>query len=197
MVTTHGFLLIFKIQCVWPWIGGDIWNRKTGAGLNVRSLWSNTGRAALVTLISHSYIYSLLLLFSCQSCLTLCHPMDYSTPGFPVLHHLPELAQTHVHRVGDAISPSHPLPPPSPPALNLSQNQGLFQQVGSSHLLDFETINCVAYPNVWMLFLCGVKVHLPINSINRAWFDTFEMSYFLLHMTALYIFQNSTRAHQK
>ena len=162
-----------------------------------RSLWSNTVRAALVTLISHSYIYSLLLLFSCQSCLTLCHPMDYSTPGFPVLHYLPELAQTHVHRVGDAISPSHPLPPASPPALNLSQHQGLFQQFGSSHLLDFETINCVAYPNVWMLFLCGVKVHLPINSINRAWFDTFEMSYFLLHMTALYIFQNSTRAHQK
>ena len=68
-----------------------------------------------------------------QLCLTLCDPMDWSTPGFPVLHQLPELAQTHVHWVGDAIQPSHPLPPPSPPAFNLSQHQDLFQWVGSSH----------------------------------------------------------------
>ena len=53
--------------------------------------------------------------------------MDGSTPGFPVHRQLPELAQTHVHRVGDAIQPSHPLLSPSPPALNLSQHQGLFQ----------------------------------------------------------------------
>ena len=50
-----------------------------------------------------------------QSCPTLCDPMDYSTPGFPVHHQLPELAQTHVHRVGDAIQPSHPLSSPSSP----------------------------------------------------------------------------------
>ena len=56
-----------------------------------------------------------------QSCLTLCDPMDCSTPGFPVHHQLPELAQTHVHRVSDAIQPSHPLLSPSPPAFNLSQ----------------------------------------------------------------------------
>ena len=62
-----------------------------------------------------------------QSCLTLCDLVDCSAPGFPVLHHLPELAQTHVHRVSDAIQPSHPLFPPSPPACNLSQHQGLFQ----------------------------------------------------------------------
>ena len=62
-----------------------------------------------------------------QSCPTLCDPMDCSTPGFPVLHHLPELAQTHVHRVGDAIQPSHPLSSPSLPVFNLSQHQGLFQ----------------------------------------------------------------------
>ena len=54
-------------------------------------------------------------------------PMDCSTPGFPVHHQLPELAQTHVHRIGDAIQPSHPLPSPSPLAFNLSQHQGLFQ----------------------------------------------------------------------
>ena len=53
--------------------------------------------------------------------------MDGSTPGFPVHHQLPELPQTHVHRVSDAVEPSHPLSSPSPPALNLSQHQGLFQ----------------------------------------------------------------------
>ena len=61
-----------------------------------------------------------------QWCPTLCNPMDCSTPAFPVLHHLLELAQTHVHRVSDAIQPSHPLLPPCPPSLSLSQHQGLF-----------------------------------------------------------------------
>ena len=64
----------------------------------------------------------------------LCNGMDYGTPGFPVLHyHLLGFAQIHVHWVGDAIQPSHPLSSPSPPAFNLSQHQGLFQWVGSSH----------------------------------------------------------------
>ena len=70
-----------------------------------------------------------------QLCSTLCDPKDCSTPGFPVHHQLPELAQTHVHQVSDAIQPSHPLSSPSPPALNLSQHQGLFQWVSSSHQL--------------------------------------------------------------
>ena len=61
-----------------------------------------------------------------QSCLTLCNPMNCSTPGLPVHHQLPDLTQTHVHRVGDAIQPSHPLSSPSP-APNPSQHQGLFQ----------------------------------------------------------------------
>ena len=68
-----------------------------------------------------------------QSCLTLCNPRNCSMPGFPVHHQLPKLAQTHVHPVGDAIRPSHPLLSPSPPAFNLSQHQGLFQWVSSSH----------------------------------------------------------------
>ena len=58
--------------------------------------------------------------------------MDRSTLGFLILHHLPEFAQTHVHRVGDTIQPSHPLSPPSPD-LNISQHHSLFQEVGSSH----------------------------------------------------------------
>ena len=68
-----------------------------------------------------------------RSCLTLWDPMDCSTPGFSVLHYLPEFDQTHVHWVNDAIQPSHPLSSSSSPALNLSQNQGLFQLVGFSH----------------------------------------------------------------
>ena len=68
-----------------------------------------------------------------QSCLILFDPMDCSTPGFPVLHQLLELAQTHVHRISDAIQPSHPLSSPSPPAFNLSQHQGLLKWVSSSH----------------------------------------------------------------
>ena len=62
-----------------------------------------------------------------QSCLTLCNPMNRSMPGLPVHHQLPESTQTHVHWVGDAIQPSHPLLSPSPPALDLSQHQGLFK----------------------------------------------------------------------
>ena len=77
-----------------------------------------------------------------QSCLTLCDPMDCSTPGLPVHHRLPEFTQTHVHWVSDAIQPSHPLSSPSPPALNPSQHQGLFQGVSSSHqvakVLEFQ-----------------------------------------------------------
>ena len=68
-----------------------------------------------------------------QLCPTLCDPMNRSTPGFPVHHQLPEFTQTHVHWVGDAIQPSHPLSSPSPPAFNLSQHQGLFKWVSSSH----------------------------------------------------------------
>ena len=70
---------------------------------------------------------------SVQSRLTLCNPMDCSTPGLPVLHQLPEFRQTHVHWVSDAIQASHPLLSPSPPAFNLSQHQVLFQWVSSSH----------------------------------------------------------------
>ena len=62
-----------------------------------------------------------------QSYRILCDPMKRSTPGLPVHNQLPEFTQTHVHRVGDAIQPSHPLSSPSPPALNLSQHQGLFK----------------------------------------------------------------------
>ena len=77
-----------------------------------------------------------------QSCPTLCNPMNHSMPGLPVHHQLPEFTQAHVHRVSDAIQPSHPLSSPSPPAPNPSQHQILFQWVNSSHevakVLEFQ-----------------------------------------------------------
>ena len=68
----------------------------------------------------HTYTKVKVLVAQSYPTLTLCNPMDCSTPGFPVHHQLPELAQTHVHLVGDAIEPSHPLSSPSPPVFNLS-----------------------------------------------------------------------------
>ena len=74
-----------------------------------------------------------------QSCLTLCDPMDCSMPGFPVYHQLVKLAQTHVHWVGDAIQPSHPLSSLSPPSFNLSQHQGLSN----------ESVLHIRWPKYW------------------------------------------------
>ena len=80
-----------------------------------------------------SYFWQATVISVIQSCPTLCNPMDCSIPCLPVHHQLLELAQTHIHRVSDAIQPSHPLSSPSPPTFNLSQHQGLFQWVSFSH----------------------------------------------------------------
>jgi len=75
----------------------------------------------------HTYVTSVQFSSVAQSCPTLCDPMNRSTPGLPVHHQFPEFTQTHLHRVSDAIQPSHPLSPPSPPAPSPSQHQSLFQ----------------------------------------------------------------------
>ena len=92
-----------------------------------------------------------------KSCTTLCHLMDCSTPGFPVLYYLLEFAQSHVHWVGDAIQPSYPLSPPSPPALSLSQLQDLFQRVSSLHQVGVQSSGASASASV-----------LPVNI--QGWF---------------------------
>ena len=79
----------------------------------------------------HSTLASVQFSSVAQSCSTLCNPLNRSTPGLPVHQQLPEFTQTHVHRVGDAIQPSHPLSSPFPPAPNSSQHQSLFQCVNS------------------------------------------------------------------
>ena len=91
-----------------------------------------------IQMLSHSVRFSSVA----QLCLTLCNPMNHSTPGLLVHNQLPESTQTHVHWVSDAIQPSHPLSSPSHPAPNPSQHQGLFQWVNSSHevakVLEFQ-----------------------------------------------------------
>ena len=86
-------------------------------------------------LIAYNFHVCLSVQFSSvsHSCPILCDPMNLRTPGLPAHHQLPEFTQTHVHRVSDAIQPSHPLSSPSPPAPNPSQHQSLFQWVNSSH----------------------------------------------------------------
>ena len=92
-----------------------------------------------------------------------CDPMGRSMPGFPIYHQLPESTQTHVHRVGDAIQPSHPLLSPSPPAFNLSQHQGLFQGVSS----------CIRWPKYWSFnfSISPSNEHPGLISFRMDWLD--------------------------
>ena len=85
------------------------------------------GRDSTVVWMTERNLYMLQFSSITQSCLTFCNLMNCSTPGLPVYHQLLEITQTHVHRVSDAIQPSHPLSSPSPPAPNPSQHQSLFQ----------------------------------------------------------------------
>ena len=87
-----------------------------------------------------------------QRCPALCNPMECSTPGFPVLHHIPEFAHTLVHWVSDAIQPSYHLSPPSPPVLNLPQHQSLFQWVSSSHQVAQGLELQLQHPSFWWIF---------------------------------------------
>ena len=98
-----------------------------------------------------------------QSYLTLCDPMNHSTPGLPVHHQLLEFTQTHVHRVCDAIQPSHPGSSPSPPAPNPSQHQSLFQWVNSSH--------DVAEVLELQLWHHSLKEHPGLISFRMDWLD--------------------------
>ena len=99
-----------------------------------------------------------------NSCLTLCNPINCSTPGFPVLHYLPELAQTHVHWVSDAFQSSHPLSSPSPPAFRLFQHKGLSSELALR----------IRWPKYWsisfsMSFQWTFRVDLIIHWVRIKW----------------------------
>ena len=99
------------------------------------TIWATRKALSIyLSICTYMYVYTSVKSSSvAQSCPTLCDPMNHSTPGLPGHHQLPEFTQIHVHRVSDAIQPSHPLSSPSPPAPNPSQHQSLFQWVNSSH----------------------------------------------------------------
>jgi len=113
-----------------------------------------------------------------QSCLTLCNPMNRNTPGLLVHHQLLESTQTHVHCVGDAIQPSHPLSSTSPPVLILSQHQGLFQGVRSSHqvakVLGVSASTSVLPMNTqdWSLLEWTGWISLQFKRLSRVFFNT-------------------------
>ena len=122
-------------------------------------------------------------------CLTVCYHMDCSTPGFPVLHYVPRLGQTQVPWVGDAIQPSHPLSSASPPALNLSQHQGLFWWVSSSHqvakVLELQHQSFQWNNQDWFpLGLTGL-ISLLSKGLSRVFFST----------TTKFRHKNSCRSH--
>ena len=104
----------------------------------------------------------------------LCNPVDCSTPGFLVLHCLPEFTQTHVHWVSDAIQPSHPLTPPSLPTFSLSQ--GLFQSVDSSH--QVAKVSLVSIAVVYLCFLSPLLDCKHLEGMVHIWLS-------LLSLTAL------------
>ena len=138
---------------------------------NSLCMWSVARVSWMCSGLLYLLLYSLVQLLSC---VRLCDPMDCSSPGFPVHHQLPNLTQTHVLQVGDAIQPSHPLSSPSPPAFDLFQHQGLFQCVGSSHqmarVVDRVSLFCsLSQGEAWI----GRKFRKKV----AVWMTLFSLSY--------------------
>ena len=141
-------LFVFTAFIVFIWFSSYLLT----SNFHWKSLGSHWGRYCRQTLSipTHTFLFCLpsgpaasqFSLVQSLSRVRLCDPMNRSTPGLPVHHQLPEFTQTHVHRVSDAIQPSHPPSSPSPPAPNPSQHQSLFQWVNSSHevakVLEFQ-----------------------------------------------------------
>ena len=136
------------------------------------SLWHKTSKAACVQFSSVA-----------QSCPALCDTMDCSTLGLPVHHQLLELAQTHVHRVSDAIQPSHPLSSPSPPAVYLSQHQGLFQWVCSS----------IRWPK-YCSFSFSISPSNEYSGLISFWIDWFDL--LAVQETLKSLLQTTVQKHQ-
>ena len=120
------------------WLFGTPWTAARQASLSITNSLSLPKFMSIESVQLSSVSVSSVI----HSCPTLGNPMSRSTPGLPIHHQLPEFTQIHVHWVSDAIQSSHPLSSPSPPALNLSQHQGLFKWVSSSHqvakILEFQ-----------------------------------------------------------
>ena len=118
-----------------------------------------------------------------QLCPTLCDPTDCSMPGLPVHHQLPEFTQTHVHQVGDATQPSHPLSSPSPPAPSPSQHQSLSN----------ESTLCIRWPEFWSFSfsISPSNEHLGLISFRMDWVDLLAV-----HETLKSLLQHLVQKHQ-
>ena len=151
-------------------------SHSTGLDATLYTAWHSDGKKASWG----TGIYMWYIQFSSvtQLCPTLCDPMNGSTPGLPVYHQLQEFTQTHVYWVGDAIQPSHSLLSPSPPALNLSQHQGLFWWVSSLHqvakVLRVSASTSVLPMNTQDWFPLGLTgfISLQSNGLSRVFSNT-------------------------
>ena len=135
---------------------------------------NSIGVRCLLGLIFNKTIFSLLSSVS-QLCPTLCDPMDCSMPAFPVLYYPLDFAQTHVHWVSDTLYPSHPLLPPSPHALNLSQHPGLFQWISCSHQVAKVEASASVFPMTtqgWFPLGSTGLMSLMSKGLSRVFFST-------------------------
>ena len=138
--------------------------------LTIKKLLEEANSNLQFTKVSYLLSHFIHVTFSsaAQSCPTLCDPMDCSTPGLPVHHQLPEFTQTHVHRVGDAVQPSHPLSSSSPPAFNLSQHQGFF------FFFPNESVLRIRLPKYWS-FSLSVSPSNEYSGLISFRFDWFNL----------------------
>ena len=156
---TSGFLSWLPVTC--SWIVSSVFRHNTGISYVYQQHW-RTEFLRLILFFKASWsLFSLQFISVAKLCLTLCDLMDCSTPGFPVHHQLPELAQTHVHRVGDAVQPSHSQSSPFPPAFNLSQHQGLSQGVSLP----------IRWPKYWSFSISASNEYSGLISFRTDWFD--------------------------
>ena len=139
-------------------------NEEAGPKRKRRSAVDMSSAEGIVRCIGTWNVRSIYCCSVTKSCLTLCDPMDCKLPDFPVLHCLPEFAQTHVHWIGDAIQPSHSLSSPSPPALKISQHQ----------IFSNELALCIRWPK-YRLFSFSSSIS-PSNEYSRL--ISFKIDYF-------------------
>ena len=182
-----------------------LWNKKNAIGIQKNTDWDKAvGLFITHMLISYvpcifkyliyiSYINKYQFSSVAQSCLTLCNPINHSTPGLPVRHQLPEFTQTHVRWVGDAIQPSHPLSSPSPPAPSPSQHQGLMSQLFS---WGGQSIGVSALASV--LPMNTLYVYIYINILYKTYICYFGISnfYYLMPPAISSCFKNWSNNHK-
>ena len=153
----------FNLKTTWPHITSQFFL----IFLNIYFLWKNGIAKRKAEGISLQLCFSSTFVAVQSLCSTLCNPMDCSPPGLPVHHQLPEFTQTHIHRVGDATQPSHPLSSPSPPAFNLSQHQGLFISIVILFFIYWSVVDVLGKLQVYTIVIHNFKGYIPLTVILK------------------------------